>query len=62
MFKGQRFELRTVEEVKEDIRAARSLADAVRASAERYGQREIMAMDSWVTDQMNGTGQPQCRS
>ncbi len=39
VFKGSRFELRTVEEVKEDILAARSWADALQTSAEQYGQR-----------------------
>jgi len=38
VFKGQRFEIRPIEEVKEDILAARSLADAVRTAAEQHGQ------------------------
>jgi radical SAM superfamily enzyme YgiQ (UPF0313 family) len=37
VFKGQRFELRIVEEVKQDILAARALADAIQESAEQYG-------------------------
>jgi len=36
--KGQRFEIRPIEEVKEDILAARSLAGAVWAAAEQHGQ------------------------
>jgi len=39
VFKGQRFELRTVEEVKEDILAARALVDEVEAIAQRSGYR-----------------------
>ena len=37
VFKGQKFELRTVEEVKQDILAARALADSMHESAEQYG-------------------------
>jgi len=37
VFKGHKFELRTVEEVKEDILAARAWTDAVQASAEQHG-------------------------
>jgi len=37
VFKGHKFELRTVEEVKQDILAARALADAIQVSAEQYG-------------------------
>ena len=37
VFKGQRFELRTVEEVKEDILAARTLVDDIKALAEKSG-------------------------
>ncbi len=37
VFKGQRFELRTVEEVKEDILAAKALVDEIEAIAKRSG-------------------------
>lgn len=39
VFKGQRFELRTVEEVKKDILTARSWADAILAQAKQTSQR-----------------------
>ena len=39
VFKGQKFELRTVEEVKEDILAARALVDEIKALAEKSGYR-----------------------
>jgi radical SAM superfamily enzyme YgiQ (UPF0313 family) len=39
VFKGQRFELRTVGEVKKDILTARSLADAILALAKQTSQR-----------------------
>jgi len=38
VFKGKRFRLRPVEEVKEDILAAREFADAIRAQAQQGGQ------------------------
>lgn len=38
VFKGERFQLRTVEEVKGDILAAKALADAIQEQAEQVGQ------------------------
>ncbi len=38
VFKGERFQLRTVEEVKEDILAAKAWADAIQEQAEQTGQ------------------------
>ena len=38
VFKGEKFQLRTVEEVKEDILAAKAWADAIQEQAEQTGQ------------------------
>ncbi len=54
VFKGQRFELRTVEDVKEDILAARRVADGILGYAEQtgYGAGDIARQNGilWLED------------